>query len=222
MNDVIASMCFLITYMLPFSRSVWTMVEENSSGMASMLRSMGTSDLVYWLAHFVSTFVHVSFYSVMAVFFMVYNTYYLSLGAISYEDYEHTRDYAPYLSEKLTRRGLLIVLFTMFGVQTSLHAMLLSCVNTKPLMAMVLAAFYWTAMFAMSRPWSTLEDYLFDDRYPKYLAAMFPVNNLYVSFFHVRWTMYFGCKSTRRSGEAAGTLPQRRARRSEQIARTLA
>ncbi|KAL3215435.1 hypothetical protein MRX96_034147 [Rhipicephalus microplus] len=68
MDNVIASMCFLITYMMPFSRSVWTIVEENSSGMASMLRSMGTSDMVYWLAHFVSTFLHVSFYSLMAVF----------------------------------------------------------------------------------------------------------------------------------------------------------
>ncbi|KAL3215434.1 hypothetical protein MRX96_034146 [Rhipicephalus microplus] len=72
--------------------------------------------------------------------------------------------------------------------------MLLSCVNTRPLLAMLLAAFYWMAMFAMSKPWVTLEDYLFDDRYPKYLAAMFPVNMLYTSFFHIRWTIYFGCK----------------------------
>ncbi|XP_075743958.1 ATP-binding cassette sub-family A member 13 [Rhipicephalus microplus] len=57
---------------------------------------------------------------------------------------------------------------------------------------MLLAAFYWMAMFAMSKPWVTLEDYLFDDRYPKYLAAMFPVNMLYTSFFHIRWTIYFG------------------------------
>ncbi|KAH8042231.1 hypothetical protein HPB51_021315 [Rhipicephalus microplus] len=131
MDNVIASMCFLITYMMPFSRSVWTIVEENSSGMASMLRSMGTSDMVYWLAHFVSTFLHVSFYSLMAVFFMMYNTYQVTPGSFSFEDYQHVRDYAPYLNEHLVRRDLLAALFTLFGVQTTLHVMLLSCVNTR-------------------------------------------------------------------------------------------
>ncbi|XP_075743959.1 uncharacterized protein LOC142802797 [Rhipicephalus microplus] len=131
MDNVIASMCFLITYMMPFSRSVWTIVEENSSGMASMLRSMGTSDMVYWLAHFVSTFLHISFYSLMAVFFMMYNTYQVTPGSFSFEDYQHVRDYAPYLNEQLVRRDLLVALFTLFGVQTTLHVMLLSCVNTR-------------------------------------------------------------------------------------------
>ncbi|XP_077509926.1 phospholipid-transporting ATPase ABCA3-like isoform X2 [Amblyomma americanum] len=195
MDNVMASLCFMVAYMMPFSRSVWTIVEENSSGMATMLRSMGASAWMYWMAHFFSVFVHVSVYSVVAYVMMAYSTYQAPLDGASFEDFQHSLDYAPYLNAAMCHTAVLLFLFTLFGIQTALHAMLLSCITTRPHIATALAAFYWASMFFMSKPWATLEDYLFDDRYPKYLAAVFPVNMLYLTFFHIRWTIYYGYRA---------------------------
>ncbi|KAK8767781.1 hypothetical protein V5799_005440 [Amblyomma americanum] len=156
---------FGVGFLLPFASVVAKITDEKCSGMRELLSIAGTSELVYWGSHFLSSsFTTLLLSCVCMLFLFVFG----SNPVLSYSD--------PLL---------VFIVLVNFNSLTILHAMFVSVLLTSSRLSTIFSMIYW--IFSIAFPYLMLQNplgrgYYLRSRASKIISSVSPGMGLHWAF----------------------------------------